>query len=99
MLALLLAPLAMAGGESAHASGYDRSPPAAADGHCADVERESRGEPGPSIDCMIACTAIPAAGNALAGPDPTRTCRERPSLAAARDGLAPEAATPPPRFV
>ena len=91
-LALLLAPLAMIGGAPAMAHG------AVAASHCTEVDKPAEAPPPAPIDCMIACAGLVSQTTDV----PVRCRRpaapERLAGASGLPGLAPEAATPPPRF-
>ena len=92
---LMLMPLSMRGGQAMAA---EAAPAAMA--HCGDAAGKApRHHSLPDTDCMAACAAIPAAGNAdIAAPIPFPVAIE-PSPAASLDkGLGPEAAIPPPRI-
>ena len=96
-LALIAAPLGMAGGWGAAIA----APPAAAagkhDGHCGDTApTDERKAPG-HIGCASGCAAVPAAPAAIA--DPSVLPARPPALAmsAPLGSIAPERETPPPR--
>ena len=94
MLALLLMPFGMAGGQQGA-----QAAPAAAAFHCIGGTGQ---QPAPrsladrSADCGIACAALPTFGCVLPPPAMTPDL-VHPLPIATGYGLAPEAATPPPR--
>jgi len=104
VLAVLFAPLGMLGGHAAMA--LQATPQATMDhagrmepaGHCADREKQSQDRPMSSIDCMIACAALPTPESET--PDhPLPAAIDRPvSLATGLHGLHPESDPPPPRI-
>lgn len=104
LLALLLAPLTMIGGHVAMAA--PAPAPAAthhmdmamAPDHCAGMNPESKARPGAGIDCTIACAALPAIGDTFPIPLAFPAVAEPAQRSADRNGIVPEAATPPPRF-
>lgn len=108
IFAVLLAPLTMAGGHAAMAM-----PPAAkavthhsehgmSAGHCAGMSGQSDDPSdrpsGPSIDCMIACSCLPAAGTGIGEHATPVAMVEPPLFSAGLSGLHPESDPPPPRF-
>ena len=99
MLALLLMPVAMAGQGHAVAAAPHHGTAASAEGHHHDgsgPHEEERKQDGVA-QCMTACAALPA----MDAPAEAKAEAPRPILFALPvvpiDGLAPEAATPPPR--
>jgi len=69
-------------------------------GHCADMapDRDSNDQQRPDIDCMIACSAIPAADFAVETHATEAAFLEPARLVSALHGLHPESDPPPPRF-
>ena len=97
ILAFVLMPVGLVpGGHAANAA------PAAMADHCAGTKKDAPANPGHhspdrAADCAIACSALPSFAGTL--PAPLRVQAILASLPpAAGHGLAPEAATPPPRF-
>ena len=103
ILAVLLAPLGMLGGHPAMATPAPSDPamshmaidPA---GHCADIDKQSKDQPGSSIDCMIACSVLLTAENVLSVHPVAISPRQPRTLAVVLNGLHPEWDTPPPRL-
>jgi hypothetical protein len=102
LLALLLAPLTMIGGHAAMAAPAPATAHqmdmATAPDHCAGMNPGSKARPGSGIDCTIACAALPAIGAPFPVPLLFPALAEPAPRIAARVGIVPEAATPPPRF-
>lgn len=96
LLALLLASFGMLGG---HAMAAARSAVTAdAGGHCAGMDDGKKAPDGSSIDCAIACAALPSSAPMLDRASiPQRAAQAAPCVSPVR-GLAPEADPPPPRF-
>lgn len=105
ILAVLFAPLSMMSGHAAMAM---PSPPPAAVmdhgqagspvGHCADMDQDQTGQTSPSIDCMIACAAVPAAEVEVASHPAVHGVMQVGRLASLHRGLHPESDPPPPRL-
>ena len=102
---MLFSPISMAAGHSAMA--MPASSAAMADhmsatptGHCADMsgEQDKSAPTGPSIDCMIACAAMPAADFSVAVHPLFVAFIEPARLTGALHGLHPESDPPPPRY-
>lgn len=99
LLAMLFASFSMVGGGHAMAAAATSVTAEAghSGGHCADMGDKKPTPNSPSIDCMIACAALPSATPLL----DHREYLERPRLflpgSIAADGLVPEADPPPPR--
>jgi hypothetical protein len=100
ILALVLMPVGMMPGGHAMAA----APAAAslASAHCAEMDdskpaHHQPAQPHHAGDCAIACSALPSAAGSLAAPRLVPPLLH-PLPSAAGRGLAPEAATPPPRF-
>ena len=98
MAALLLMPLAMAG--QGHAAAPTSHHGAAAQEDChqgSKPDRQEERRQNGLAQCMMACAALPATDT----PPQVEAAAPRPALyalpVAAIGGLAPEAATPPPR--
>lgn len=97
--AMLLMPLAMAGGvPAAAAAAPHHAAAAASEGHCSQSgEDDQDRRQGAAAHCTMACAALPA----WQAPLPAATPAPRPSVFAGTllpvSGLAPEAETPPPR--
>ena len=104
IFAMLFAPFGMIGGHAAmampaatsampdHASMMD---PAS---HCADREEPSKDRPGSSIDCMIACSALPSAESGVGDQTlPVALVLVFPRATGVA-GLHPESDPPPPRL-
>lgn len=105
ILAVLLAPLSMMGGHAAMAmpspsapSVIDHGQPGSPAGHCADMDEDQTGQTSPSIDCMIACSAVPAAEFVVASHPAVHGITEVGRLASLHPGLHPESDPPPPRL-
>lgn len=105
LIAVIFAPLSMAGGHAAMA--MPAAPAAMSDhmgampaGHCADMEgkQDKNGPSAPSIDCMIACSAMPAADFEVEVHPLTAAFIEPARLVSALHGLSPESDPPPPRI-
>ena len=103
LVALLVAPLKMI---SAHAETAMPTRRAAANhmaaampaGHCDDTGQPDHSRPDASIDCAMACSAMPSAdGELVAHPQPIAPVPP-PDLTDALVGLHPESDPPPPRF-
>jgi hypothetical protein len=97
LLALLLAPAGMMGNHMAMAA------PQPAGGHCADANpgghEAPRGEaPAQGIDCLIACSCVPAFAAELADPPSFAATPASSSPVALGSGLNPQADPPPPRI-
>jgi hypothetical protein len=94
LIALVLMPLGMAPG---HAMAH-HAPHAAQPGHCDDRSNPDRPPAPRAVDCVAACTALPA--NEASCPTP-RLPPEAPgpiALAERFVGIVPEIATPPPKI-
>lgn len=105
ILAVLLAPLSMMGGHAAMAmpspaptAAMDHGQSDSAAGHCADMDQDQSGQTSPSIDCMIACSAIHSAEFAVASHPAVHSATPIASLPGLHPGLHPESDPPPPRF-
>ncbi|WP_444854034.1 hypothetical protein [Sphingosinicella sp.] len=105
ILAVLFAPLSMMGGHAAMAMpnpaptavmDHDRAGSPA--GHCADMDQDQSGPTNPSIDCMIACSAVPSAEFAVASHPAGHGIMQVGRLASLHPGLHPESDPPPPRL-
>ncbi len=94
-LALLLAPLRMVRGE---ATAMPHHGPAMAMEHCAPDADPDEGQPLSKANCMMACAALPAVPALLAERLALTGGADRPLPVREIQGLAPEAATPPPRM-
>lgn len=102
ILALLFAPLAMMGGHAAMAApvaaGMDMGDMQAdSSDHCAGMEGKDDGQPA-SIDCMIACSAIPSLGSELGVQPAMDGMAQAIALHDHLRGLHPASDPPPPRF-
>ncbi|TFI59621.1 hypothetical protein E2493_03880 [Sphingomonas parva] len=106
LLAVLVAPLTMAGHAAAMASPpapqatvvHHRAAEMAAE-HCAGASDERpKDRPGQAFDCAIACAALPAMPARVAEISRMPAPLDPPAPACAPRGLHPEAATPPPRI-
>jgi len=105
ILAVLLAPLSMMGGHAAIAmprpaasSVMDHGQADLPAGHCADMDQDQTGQTSPSIDCMIACSAVPAAEFAVASHPVVHGVMQIGALASLLPGLHPGSDPPPPRL-
>ena len=105
ILAVLLAPLSMMGGHAAMAmpgpsasSVMDHGQAGSPAGHCADMDEDQTGQKSPSIDCMIACSAVPAAEFVVASHPAVHSVMPVGRLASLHPGLHPESDPPPPRL-
>lgn len=105
ILAMLLAPLSMVGGHAAMAmpspaaSGVmDHGQAGSQAGHCADMDQDQNGQTSPSIDCMIACSAIHSAEFAVASHPAVHSATPIAALPKLYPGLHPESDPPPPRL-
>jgi hypothetical protein len=97
ILAVLLMPLGMWGDAGATAMGH-HSPVAAPMKHCSGMaDKQEKGEPARSSDCLLACAALPSPEILVKHESPVPIAAE-PMPIAKLVGLAPEAATPPPRM-
>jgi hypothetical protein len=103
MLAVVLSPLAMLVATPAHASFHhmvktEHAAAPMAAGHCPDMDRQSKDRSAPSMDCAMACAAIPAVAGWVTAPPSAPSAADPIRLTIFGHGLEPEAATPPPRF-
>lgn len=106
ILAMLFSPVSMMSGHAAmampapSATAMDHMQASAPAGHCADMApgRDSNDQQRPDIDCMIACSAIPAADFAVETHAAKAAFLEPARLVSALRGLHPESDPPPPRF-
>ena len=105
IFALLLAPLSMVGGHAGMAmpapaatSVMDHGQAGSPAGHCADMDQDQSGQTSPSIDCMIACSAVPAAEFVVASHPAVHGVMQTGALAGLHPGLHPESDPPPPRL-
>ncbi len=96
LFALLLAPAGMLGSHAAMAMPHGAA--AGTTDHCADRQAPAQEDRQATLDCAIACTAMPAA-------EPLVACEQMAASPALLmgptpvfDGSAPELATPPPRL-
>ena len=113
IIALVLMPIGMMPGNHAmaashHAQAAAPHHPASAQAlatHCADMAEVRDGErhhapapqqPDRSAECAIACSALPSVAGIIVAPDMTPAI-VHPLALASRQGLSPEATTPPPR--
>lgn len=97
-LAMLLAPLAMVGGGSAHAMPMAASPMMAMD-HCAGHSDDAtHAQPCGTTDCVASCTTIAAVFQAFAVFTPAPAARPSAMAISARLGRGPEFEPPPPRI-
>lgn len=107
ILAVLLAPLGIIAPTSAqaavtHAASATTHPAEAMPGmeNCVGMPKgddTSKGQPAQQHDCMMACAAIPSFGSELPARPMAPSAIEPIRLTSTGHGLAPEAATPPPR--
>lgn len=105
ILAMLFAPLGMMGGHAAMAmpaqatqAAMDHGAMMDPGGHCADREKQSHDRKGASIDCMIACSAMPTAELRVEDRPSMPAIVEPAAPANGLRGLHPESDPPPPRF-
>lgn len=106
MIAILFSPLSMASGHAAmampapSASAMEHKQAATPAGHCADMntDRDTGDQSRVDIDCMIACSAIPAADFEVETHAMAAAFLEPGRLVSALHGLHPESDPPPPRF-
>lgn len=104
ILAMLFAPFGMMSGHTAMAMPMPDSAVMAHGSagapaeHCADMDRDQTGQTSPSIDCMIACSAVPAAEFAVESHAAVHGILQTTRLASLLPGLHPESDPPPPRF-
>lgn len=102
ILALLFAPLGMLGNHAAMAmpGGIDSMADhmaGAAPGHCADVDGDRQGPASPRIDCMIACSSLPAAEFQVEAHPMIAALIEPAPFTSSLHGVHPESDPPPPR--
>ena len=103
ILGLLFVQLGMLGGHAAMAMPAPAGAAMARDmatthaGHCPDMDTEQKGRSGPSIDCMIACSSLPAADYRIDMNPVEPALVERHLLTVSLHGLHPESEPPPPR--
>lgn len=107
IVAILFAPLSMASGHAAMAmpapsatmSGHMAT--AAPMGHCADMdgEQDKSGPSAPSIDCLIACSALPTMAFEVESHPAVHGLIQPAALVGALTGRHPESDPPPPRLV
>jgi hypothetical protein len=72
--------------------------PAMASGsHCADLPAPAQ-KKAPENCCVVTCAALPALGGHLIAPAAPGATLPRLPLLTGRDGLRPDAETPPPRL-
>lgn len=105
ILALLFAPLSMMSGHAAMAmpgpaptAAMDHGQAGSPAGHCADMDQDQTEHTSPSIDCMIACSAVPAAEFVVASHPAVHGVMQNGRLASLHPGLHPESEPPPPRL-
>jgi len=105
IFAVLFSPISMATGHAAMAmpaasAAMADHMGAASAGHCADMggEQDKSGPAAPSIDCMIACSAMPAADFEVEAHPVVAAFIEPRALISALSGLNPESDPPPPRI-
>jgi hypothetical protein len=67
-------------------------------GHCADMDKQSGDRAGSSIDCLIACSALPSAASEIAAHPSAASVPRQASPAVGLRGLHPESDPPPPRL-
>jgi len=105
LVAMLFAPLSMSGAHAAlpvsgaaAVSDHVEAPPPA--GHCADMDetQDRSGQSNRSIDCMIACAALPAADFAVASHPAAPNTIDPAPLLSGLSGLHPGSDPPPPRL-
>lgn len=107
LFAMLFAPLGMSGAHAGMmlpaaaatvAMGHDETGPPT--GHCADMDesQDQNGQTRPSIDCMIACAALPAADFAVASHLAVPKGIDAAPLLSGLSGLHPGSNPPPPRL-
>jgi len=98
-LALLISPIAMAGGAAANAAGVPAQAMSARSAHCAGDDLPSdEGQQAKHLSCSAACAALPAVfpqGGAAPRREGTRIL---PPGARAMIGFTAEGETPPPRI-
>lgn len=104
ILAVLFAPISMMSGHAAMAmpaaAAHKMDQMAAMDAadHCAGMDKQPGDQPGSSIDCMIACSVLLAAGSEVAIHPMAPLLIQPIPLARGLQGLHPESDPPPPRF-
>jgi len=104
ILAVLFSPISMMGGHAAmatpvaSASTMDHMRAAMPAGHCADMDQDTKDKASPDIDCMIACSAIPATVFQVDTHPMTVALVPPALLFSGLIGLHPESDPPPPRF-
>ena len=105
LIAMLFAPVSMSASHAATA--MPAAPAVMADhmaaapaGHCADMEgrQDKQGPIDPNIDCMIACSAMPASEFEVEAQAIIAAFIEPAGLTGALHGLDPGSDPPPPRF-
>ncbi len=105
IFAVLFAPLSMMSGHAAMAmpnlsasSDMDHGQAGSPAGHCADMDQDQKGQTSPNIDCMIACSAVPAEEFEVASHPAVHAVMPVGRLASLHRGLHPESDPPPPRL-
>ena len=98
MFAVLLAPASMLGGHAAMAVPHSAEAQPSV-GHCAEPEQQPEEREGAMIDCAIACAAMPASLQVMAGREALVAPLPKVQAVRFRTSSRPEAATPPPRMI
>lgn len=105
LVALLLAPLGMRGGETLAA--VPTAAPSAGSGHCDEMagsERDAPDQQAPTesadclLDCMVLCAGMPSVPTQLADPVARAALPMAAPPTAAMRGLTPQAEPRPPRI-
>lgn len=98
-LAMLFAPLAMAGGGMmAKAPAPDHHAQMQAEGHCGDEPAESQGKADDGACCVAACTGLALEPAIAAEPPLAAATARRPSPDSLRRSFLAKLPTPPPRL-
>lgn len=94
LFAVLLAPLGMLGSHAAMAMPKQ----AASSGNCSEQQSEHSSGERATIDCAIACTALPSHEPLLPPAQIVAAAVPAANPILSLQGMRPEAATPPPRY-
>lgn len=104
ILVVLFSPINMMGGHAAmampaaSASAMEHMRAAMPAGHCADMDQDTKDQASPDIDCMIACSAIPATDFQVDTHPMTVALIPPALLSRGLIGLHAESDPPPPRL-
>ena len=98
LIALVLMPIGMGAAPALAAPDHHAMMTTAGSGHCDEQQDQDQAPAQKQMDCMAACTALPAPAAPALTPALKPTAPRMIDVAAPFTGIEPEIATPPPKF-